>query len=237
VNINYFREILGSPVFVNAQEDKREYVFVNKYFYVQAIAGSADSVLAFSVTTRSNRFNPGLKLGPYSLSGEVLRIRLGKTKFAELDSFAKPTSIASSMGARRFHYYEEYYFGNMGNYQTYIFGVNDSGCPPWYGFERWDTVLQRRPKISNGWNNILEPEVVAFRREAVINAYTVVTPLLSLKALGGFWFGPDFDQVRILDSKRAFSRRESRRLRTILDMGPYEFAKKRVASSRKPTAK
>jgi hypothetical protein len=237
VNINYFREILGSPVSVNAHEDKREYIFVNKYFYVQAIADSGENVLAFSVTTRSNRFNPDLKLGPYSLSGEALYIRLGKTKFAELDSFAKPTSIASSMGARRFHYYEEYYFGNPGDYQTYVFGVNDSGCPPWYGFNRWDTALGSRPKILDGWNNVQQPEVLAFRTEAAINTYTVVAPLLSLEVLRGYSFGPNFDQVRILDPKRALNPSESRRMRTIINLGPYELFKKRVALQRKPASR
>jgi hypothetical protein len=169
VNINYFREILGSPVFVNVKEDKRESVFVNKHFYVQAIADLTESVLAFSVTTRSSRFNPVLKLGPYSASREVLHVRLGRTKFAALDSFAKLTSIFSSLGARRFHYHEEYYFGNPGDYQTFIFGVNDAGCCPWSGFGRWGSALRPRPTVSDGWNNIEEPEVQSFRREAVIN--------------------------------------------------------------------
>jgi hypothetical protein len=40
VNLDYFRQILGSPVFVNSlPEDHSEHIFVNNHFYVQAITG------------------------------------------------------------------------------------------------------------------------------------------------------------------------------------------------------
>jgi hypothetical protein len=125
VNIGYFKEILGSAAFLNTKSSRtesstdidvedgpREYIFVNKYFYVQAIADSRDRVLAFSVTSRNKRFNPTLMLGPYSTDNLRIRVRLGKTGFVELSSLARPASISSSLGARRFSYYEEYYFGN-----------------------------------------------------------------------------------------------------------------------------
>ena len=62
VSIDYFRKFLDAPAFIRTIGDKSEYVFVNKYFYVQAIADEAGQILAFSVTTRSYRFNPALRL-------------------------------------------------------------------------------------------------------------------------------------------------------------------------------
>jgi len=186
-------------------------------------------VLAFSITTRNKRFNPTLTLGPYSIDNQLVRIRLGKTRFAELTSLARPSSISSSLGARRFHYYEEYYFGNPGKYQTYVFALNDAGCDPWERWDAWD-----HPKISDGWTSIDDPEVAAFRRTAAINTYAVIGPHISPENLNAFVFGPNYDQVRILDQQNPTSWRERRRMRKVMNMGPYQWAKRWNAAHKLP---
>ncbi len=218
VNIAHFQAVLGPQMFARTISARREHVFVNKYSYIQAITDLDGSVTAFSVTTRKSNFNPILVLGPFSITGEVLQIRLGKTKFAEIESFAKPGGIVSSLGARRIHYYEDYYFGNPGNYQTFIFGINDAGY-----LDHGHPPTPYQPALS-----VKDAEVKEFRERSVINTYTITAPLLSAKdAGGGFWFGPDYDQVRIVEgvSKR-IGKRELRRLRRIVEMGPYEYFKK-----------
>jgi hypothetical protein len=229
VHINYVRDILGSPALVNPRQDKCEYVFIKKYFYVQAIADTADRVLAFSVTTRSYRFNPSVRLGSYNLTFKMLHVRLGKTPFSALDSLGyKPRSVFSEYAARRYSYYEEYYFGNPGNYLTYVFCVNNAGCAPWPRFGRWDTFPNgpRFPAFPNGGNNIEDPEAVAFRRKAVINTYTVMAGDLVDLLQQGFSLGPEYDQVRILDPQKTPGYIERRRRRKMMEAGPAEFLKR-----------
>lgn len=215
VSIDYFKSILGPHVFQKTVDDRREHVFVDKYFYVQAITNADGSVLTFSVTSRIRRFNPALTLGPYSLTGEVVRVRLGKTRFAEIDLLAKPSKLFCALGARRFCYYEEYYFGNPGNYQAFIFAINDAG-------------YRNHPFISGKTAPSLDnPQVQEFRREAIINTYTITAPFVSSENLEGFRVGADYDQVRIVDGYAGVNRRELRRLRKIFwGMTPYEYFKK-----------
>ncbi|HVB59013.1 MAG TPA: ETEC_3214 domain-containing protein [Candidatus Acidoferrales bacterium] len=215
VSISYFQAILGPHVFEKTADGRREHVFVNEYFYVQAITNSEGTVIVFSVTTRTRHFNPSLTMGPYSLTGEIIRIRLGRTKFADIDAFAKPSKLFCSLGARRFQYYEERYFGNPGNYQVFLFAINDAGY-------RGHAFISPRSELS-----IDDPQVKEFRQDAVINTYTITAPFRSSDDLKGFWVGPDHDQVRIVDGYAGVSRRELRRLRKIFwEMSPYEYFKK-----------
>jgi hypothetical protein len=213
VNIDYFQTVLGDPpVFKTTLDQRCEHIFVNRYFYVQAITNMEDSVIVFSVTTRTRRFNPVLTLGPYSLTGESLRVRLGRTKFAETDVLVKSPKLSCWIGAHSFHYFEESYFGNPANYQTFIFAINDAG-------------YMHHPPISGGEElSIEDPSVKEFRREAVINTYTITAPSASGKDLKGFWCGPNYNEVRILDGYARVSRRELRRLReALLKMQPPEY--------------
>lgn len=187
-NIGYFERILGNPVFVNEKTDEKntkeptqkEYIFINDYFYVQAITGKNEKVLAYSVTGEDLVFNiwSGIK---------NIDLKLGKSTFEVVDD--KPEKIELYCGARRGGYSEEYYFGNPGNYQTYIFSLNDiNGGFPQMCLE------------DVGTNNVsLENEEVRkLRKEQVINTFTITSPGISGKDLL-FGQGPDMDQVRILN--------------------------------------
>jgi hypothetical protein len=211
VSIGYFQNILGPAAFERRADSFLEYVFVNPLFYVQAISKER-TVVSFSVTTRKGWFNPTLTLGPYSLTGEVVSVRLGKTRFAEIDSFAKPKEIGCSVGARRFEYHEEFYFGNPGKYQEFVFSVNDAGF-------RHHPFISSLAPLSLG-----DPAVESFRREAVINTYTIIAPLVSANDLKGISRGPSYDQVRVLDGYAGVSEREVRRLRRLFrTASPYQY--------------
>jgi hypothetical protein len=212
VSIGYFQDILGPATFERTVKSFVEYVFVDPLFYVQAISKDR-TVVSFSVTTRSRRFNPVLKLGPYRLDGERVSIRLGKSRFAEMDSMAKPKEIACSVGARRFEYHEEFYFGNPGKYMDFVFSINDAG------FRHHSFVSDRAPL------SLDDPAVKSFRRESVINTYTISMLATEVKGISG---GPSYDQVRLLDGYAGVSRREARRLKRLLrDTSPYEYFKNR----------
>lgn len=214
VNIDYFQTVLGDPpVFKTTADQRCEHIFVNRYFYVQAITNMEDSVIVFSVTTRTRHFNPILTLGPYSPTDESLSVRLGRTTFAETDVLVKSPKLSCSIGVHSFHYSEESYFGNPANYQTFIFAINDAG------FMHHHPPISGREELS-----IDDPSVKEFRREAVVNTYTITAPSASGKDLKGFWCGPNYNEVRILDGYAGVSRRELRRLRkAFLKMQPNEY--------------
>lgn len=228
VNLDYFQQILGSPVFVNSlPENHSEHIFVSKHVYVQAITDSLNTVQLFSVTTRNYHFKPVLNIQRFNptfcLSSSV-QIVLGKTKFVDLDVSGKPRSLASNLGAAQFSYYEEHSFGSAGNFNSFFFSVNPAGCDPWHGFYRIDTLLYH-PIVKNGWSDIRDPQVADFRKEALINTYTIRASLPN--DVRFLRFGPTYQQVRCLGlpTHRRWSFIERRRIRKLIEIGPYEYFK------------
>jgi len=115
-----------------------ENIYVDRDFYVQALTDKDNTVLAFGVTTRKKWFRPKLlSPGGYwrepGLIRRVLRlggrispifnVKLGKTRFSELE---QPVAVAGFLGAHNFGYWEAHWLGHPGNYQHYVFGVNDA---------------------------------------------------------------------------------------------------------------
>lgn len=197
VHIDYFTDILGAPVFINDYNDKSfststinsdlsEYIFVNKYFFVQALTDKQSKVIAYSVTTRKVNFNPKIK-----------GIKLGKTKFKELGQ-GESDSIVSYSGAHNFYYHEAYYGANPDNYQTIIYALNEAG---YAGIEEELEAYTNIPSNKKPDEKILlsDPEIQKFRDSAIINTYTVSAPHVFFREnLDGFRFGPDYNQIRIL---------------------------------------
>lgn len=120
-----------------------EAVWIDRDFYLHAIADTDETVHAYSVTTRSKRFHPAFRVpgGTADAPTPLDRLRrrsyhfkpnslvsLGKTRFAELD---EPQQAASWVGAHNAHYFEANYFGNPGLYQHYVFSINDAGAWAW----------------------------------------------------------------------------------------------------------
>ncbi|MFG2601906.1 ETEC_3214 domain-containing protein [Streptomyces sp. NPDC048462] len=82
-----------------------------------------DEVLMYSLTTRSRLFRPRVAVGPY-------RITLGRTSLASLPSPGLDGAGPwHALGARRFSYAEQRYFGNPGGYLHWAVGVRDAGSP------------------------------------------------------------------------------------------------------------
>lgn len=146
-----------------------EAVWIDRYFYVHAIADPDETVHAYSVTTRNRRFHPtfrppgGTAVEPSWLMRRLLRreyrfkpnpaVTLGTTRFAEL---GPPQQAASWVGAHNAHYFEAYYFGNPGYYQHFVFSINDAGA--WC----WDAGFGDQFMHDFSWgfaNEILDPDV------------------------------------------------------------------------------
>lgn len=172
-----------------------EYLFVNDYAYIQAITDSDDKVIIYAVTNREGDFNPTLHL-PIGYD-----ITLGENRFIELDEFdQEPEWVRSFLGAHNFYYSEEYYFGNPGYYQTYIFALAGAGFLGLDSDSNTDLVVPPgRRNVDSA--NLDDPDVNEFRNKALINTYVVTSPLLGSRyEFNGTQFGPDDIQVRVLKS-------------------------------------
>ncbi|KKR07323.1 MAG: hypothetical protein A3B13_02075 [Candidatus Liptonbacteria bacterium RIFCSPLOWO2_01_FULL_45_15] len=203
VNIDYFKQNFGAPLFVNhnLKINRIEYIFINKYFYLQAITDEVDTVLAYSITTRESDFNPSIELGPYTNENKIVNIKLGITHFSDLKDLGNPGNIFSFVGAHDFFYGEEYYFGNPGKYQSFYFATNESGY--------FDTKDEFGLPVEEKDIQIDNPRVQKFRGSQIINTYMITAPLTDAKDLflngfsnvnffGGFYIGPNSSQVRVI---------------------------------------
>lgn len=190
VQINYFTKYLGKPVFINYSKDKaqKEYIFVNEFYYVQTITDSNDKVLAYTVTVRDKDFNPTPTFN--RLTGT--NITLGKTSLKQirLSSGMSPMSCVGFLFASNPpFYYEKYYYGRPGHYQTYLFGIANSGYIN-INYQGNDfSVLMKANKES-----IINCDMVSdkFRQNAIINSYSVVSKSADNLIFG---FGPEYTQV------------------------------------------
>ena len=122
VQISFFGQLLGNAKYINFSEDetRKEYLFVDSEFYVQAITDSNDKVLSYAVTSKSESFNPSILVSNVS-------VVLYKTSFADISKEFAPEECILFLGNTAPSYYFEYYnLGNPSRYQSYLIGINDS---------------------------------------------------------------------------------------------------------------
>jgi hypothetical protein len=120
-----------------------EVVWIDRDFYVHAVADEDETIHAYSVTTRSRRFRPKLKppggsfverswlvrqLGFAEKFKAAPAVKLGKTRFHDL---GRPDLAACWIGTHNFHYFEDFWGGNPGLYQHFVYSINDAGYGAW----------------------------------------------------------------------------------------------------------
>lgn len=215
--ISKFQEILGEHSFVNnLSNDVIEYVFVSPLYYVEAAVNLDKTVVFYSVTTRKQGFNPKFEFGSwYADTNEPLIVELGKTTYSELDTMfrSNPQYAAYTSGVNWFYYFESYYVGRPGNYQSFVFSINQSG---FYRSGSWDYendqsdwpslnpshyIIDNTDLYSD--TAIYDEEWIDYRKHAVINTYTETIPFYSINDvftdLSKEYFGPNLQQVRLIE--------------------------------------
>jgi hypothetical protein len=148
--------------------------------YLSTWCTSADNqVIAYSLTTRSRWLRPTIEIGPDQT------IKLGKSRVAELDH--APLRHWARLGARRYAYAEQHYFGNPGHYLHWFVGVLDIGH------------RSTAPRGA-GASGVLEPDQLAhYRAGAIINSVLIAGGKgFYLKDHLPYGIGPDGDTVRML---------------------------------------
>ena len=206
--------------FVAVTRPYTESVYVDRDYYVQTISDEDETVVAFSVTTRSPRFAPCFEIpqrrdawAPVLLQRlrrrryrPLFRICLGRTRFSELGPGVRPSDdvvgpmLEANVGARFASYSETEYFGNPGYYQTYVFTAGGgAGHMRHFG----DIVAVTR-EVGYEWPSEDDDrrwrDLVAlreFRRFTAITTYTVIGAGMDRDGYPAL-FGPRGDDVRTI---------------------------------------
>ena len=210
--INNFTIEIGQPSFVKSigNDGKyKEYVFINKLFYLDAITDTNNNVVQYAVTTRDKSFSPAFYSPTYDTDNHKYNVQLGKTKFSDLPEL--PFCIDGCVGAHTWYYFETHYLGNPSNYQFYAFGLNMGGFD-----NSGEDAISRFAEVSHNTscnsnktditeinlnNKFSNPfgSVEKLREDLVINTYLVTAPFQSIipnfNGVGGI--GPDYNDVRI----------------------------------------
>ena len=199
VQIFYFNKLLGNPVFINLVGEKKEikeYVYVDEDFFVQAITDGNDKVLNYAVTSRKKDFNPTFG------RGGLFMVSLNKTPFSEwrIDPYREfPLTCWKYVGAHDpIYYFESEYFGNPGNYLTFLVGVNNSAT--------FDDLPRHGDGEISGWGKI-ECEDVNKEDRAKMSPNTFIVQsdsiyfgsVIDLDDGPSVWFGPNNIQTRTLN--------------------------------------
>jgi hypothetical protein len=230
--LSFFESVLGEPpamrktITAEVQEYEaeaaemlsveREFIecfFIDRDYYVQVVCDIEETVIAFSVTTRSNRFRPTFKVPTgygrrrrrrrrwKKQTGESFRtyfeVTLGKTRFERLRNDVGPPRRKIEVGARTYFFTELYGFGNPGHYQTFCFTASVAAVQAPIG-----PIADLAQSIGRGW--VEEPSdsegadlLRRVRHETPITTYTVLGPMVSAENYPST-FGPHGDEVRTL---------------------------------------
>ncbi len=178
-----------------------ESVWIDRDYYVHAFSDRDDAVAAFSVTTRNPKFRPTLRSPGYTLEERswllstlgfrerrrpLFEVTLGKTRFAALDEPGIGTKSSAWVGAHNLHYFEAHYYGNPGNYQWYVFSINDAGAMAWAA-PMVGTLMPTEAPWDFDWGFGDDPPYEEmsgwqeFRHRARVNTYTVISPTLRVE--------------------------------------------------------
>lgn len=239
--LEFFESVLGEPPAITArhilQSEVRDddgrttststtavlaHYFIQADHYVQAITDTDETVLAFSVTTRSAWFRPTFTApAPMGVSARVrtwlrfhywpkplLKIKLNRTRFAQADppqgDDTTPDDLATVgiyawMGARSWGYSEQHYFGNPGHYQTFVLSAN-SNVP--FDSADTDSLHEIASGLHGGFDDGTASTTGAarrFRKRSVVTTYSVLSHQLDAHVYARhLFFGPHGDEVRTL---------------------------------------
>lgn len=195
ITLDRYTDILGRrPDISRPAGSFREVVWVNDVYAVQAVVGDA-GVLGYSVTTRSDRFQPTMDL--------LGTARLGVTPIAEAFGPTGDTVLVSSGGPTPrgvWWYSEAIPASGATNDRAIVLTASDAGAHL-AAAPAIDQGLTARPdpatQVGPFSATAVDDPQVAFLRSLVPSTYTVVGPQLSLDQLpDGFRFGPTWEDLQ-----------------------------------------
>lgn len=200
INIDYFKDLLGTPVFVNKSDDlsQIELIFTDDKMYVQVITNNSNTVLAYSVTTKDKNFNPVFKIGSQEIGSTV--VFLGKTKFDDIKD--NPENIHGNCWPQGEKYFEKHYYGGIstiGNYQMFFFSSNISGYLNENGKSICDLFSTPENLDFDADIKMDDKRTIEYRKNSVINTITI-SNLWDRNEIK-FDLGPDYRKINLINNK------------------------------------
>jgi hypothetical protein len=158
----------------------RELVYRERHAWLQVMADENDAVYRFSITVTDPRFRFSAKL----LTWGQLDVKLGHSRFADVDSRIPPAGQSLRIGAHNHEYAEAYWFGNPGQYQHYAISHNELGTGSFDGLigQRGGPSFAQSGALAFGGLPVsgeFDPEAPyarRFRGGTTINTLTVLKP-------------------------------------------------------------
>jgi len=189
MTFDYFRDVLGTPMFASKSRDGRftQSLFQGRDYWVQAVTDAAGTVELMAVSSCDLDFRPRFD----GVSGAIPSLGTIVLNETHLDQVgAQPSKLHYSVGASaNTHFYDEYSFGNPGNYKTYFVGIDDA-CPS--ADTAADVVAgfgtsDYREKDFDPSDDVVR----TFRTRAVANTYGETGPFADPDAVSAFQIGAD----------------------------------------------
>jgi hypothetical protein len=202
---------------IGHRQSFRELVYREKHAWVQVLVDDDDAVARFSVTVTDPKFKFSIR----DLTWGHIAIRLGHSRFADVQRGPSLDGRSLRIGAHNHEYAEAYWFGNPGNYQYYVISSNEIGTGEFgFSIERQGLSWHRAGTLAFDYSlPVGQPEfdpdasyARRFRAETTINTLTVLGPHQQPANLAEPR-GPDSNYVRVLVPGRRERRQSRRRLR------------------------
>ncbi|MBT4277305.1 hypothetical protein HOD96_00950 [Candidatus Falkowbacteria bacterium] len=179
----------GDKIMTSITNSYKEHVFINNLCAITAITDEDGKVFVYSVTTLSGDFIPEITLNNINLV-----FKLGVTTFKEIENSLSKPYIDGIIGVNWFNYYEEYYLGRPGNYQVYIFSINENGFFSEYMYDHLPLFIDNEYSISE--------EKYNFRKNVSPNTVIVTAPFFKFNPVSEeFIYGPSQTQMRLLSGR------------------------------------
>ena len=202
VDLSLYQDTFGKPTFINPKsffinpnDELRkfvEYVFVDDYFYLDAVTDIQGKVLYFAVTIKDKSFNPLFK-------NQVFQVTLGRSRYSDIPGEVR--SAQGCYGANWFAYFETKYFGRPGAYEDFGFGFNSAG---YYDTESSVRAYKGLLSTAHNCHGTLSNQEIAsmkeFSTDEVFNTYAVSAPGIRITDYAYLILGVNYDQVRILNA-------------------------------------
>lgn len=181
--VQYFTSILGEPNTKSVRDGITRLIYKERGYWVETFSDSDDVVQLFDITACGDEgFYPKIKnnpVGPETTLGKTKMINTTGNDiwlWKERDAGLKIHYFLRGATAPSY-YYDEYYAGNPGNYQTVFTGHNEL-CGYLVLPKDIDTALFAAPVTPNP---LSAEQVNRLRKNVTINTFAVTSPSFDIK--------------------------------------------------------
>jgi hypothetical protein len=190
LSLQHFEDVLGTPLFVTPSSDGQftQSLFRGSEYWLQTISDLAGAVQLMAITSCTPNFRPRFE-GIRNAEPAFDVVVLHETELDQTGAAPSRVHYFTSGATANSFYFDEYYFGNPGNYKTYFVGINDA-C----GFDFSDPVYELFITAADYREKAFDPTddlVRTFRSRAVANTYAETAPFATNEALASFQIGAD----------------------------------------------